>query len=79
VQQAVATQEVEKVAESHQALVAVVARHLVVADHAKADLAVGLFVNQMHVVVHLLRKVLVENKSKVAKQFVNYSLVNVEK
>jgi hypothetical protein len=67
----VATREAEEVAESHQALVAVAAHHHAAVDHAKADLVVGLFVNQMHVVVHLLPKVLVENKSKVAKQYVN--------
>jgi hypothetical protein len=48
-----------------------VAHLLAAVDHAKVDLAVGLFVNQMHVVVRLLRRVLVENKSKVAKQFVS--------
>jgi hypothetical protein len=72
VQQAVAIQEVEKVAEDHRALVAVVDHLHAAVDHAKADLAVGLFVNQMHVAVHLLPKVLVENKSKVAKQYVSY-------
>jgi hypothetical protein len=66
-----ATREVEKVAESHQALVAVVAHHHAAVDHAKVAHAVGLFVNQMHVVVRLLRRVLVENKLKVAKQFVS--------
>jgi hypothetical protein len=71
VQQAVAIREVEKVAVGHRALVAVVARHHAAADHAKVDLAVGLYVNQMHVAVHLLQKVLVENKSKVVRQFVN--------
>jgi hypothetical protein len=63
---------VEKVAESRQALVAPVAHHHGAVDHAKVDLAVGLFVNQMHVAVHLLLKVSVENKLKAARQFVNY-------
>jgi hypothetical protein len=71
VQQAVAIREVEKVAEDHRALVEVVARHHVAVDRAKVDLVVGLFVNQMHVAAHLLPKVLVENKSKVAKLFVS--------
>jgi hypothetical protein len=71
VQQAVAIREVEKVAVGHRALVAVVDHLHAVVDHAKADHAVGLFVNQMHVVVHLLLRVLVENKSKVAKLFVS--------
>jgi hypothetical protein len=66
-----ATREVEKVAESHQAPVAVAAHHHAVVDHAKVDHAVGLFVNQMHVVVHLLLKVSVENRLKVVRQFVN--------
>jgi hypothetical protein len=72
VQQAVAIREVEKVAEDHRALVAAVDHHHAAVDRAKVDLAVGLFVNQMHVAAHLLPKVLVENKSKVAKLFVNY-------
>jgi hypothetical protein len=63
---------VEKVAVSHQALVAVVVHHLAVVDHVRVDLAVGLFVNPMHVVAHLLPKVSVANKLKVAKLFVNY-------
>jgi hypothetical protein len=63
---------VEKVAVGHQALVAVVVRRLAVAAHAKVDLAVGLFVSQMHVAAHLLPKVSVANKLKVAKLFVNY-------
>jgi hypothetical protein len=71
VQQAVAIREVEKVAVGHRALVAVVGHLHAAVDHAKADRAVGLFVNQMHVVVHLLLRVLVENKSKVAKLFVS--------
>jgi hypothetical protein len=79
VQQAVAIREVEKVAESHRALVAPVAHHLVAAGRAKVDPVVGLFVNQMRVVAHLLPKVLVENKSKVARPFVNCLLVNVAK
>jgi hypothetical protein len=53
---------VEKVAESHRALVAPVVHHLVAVDRAKVDLVVGLFVNQMHDAVHLLPKVSVENK-----------------
>jgi hypothetical protein len=72
VQQAVATREVEKVVESHQALVAPVAHHHRAVDHAKVDRAVGLFVSQMLVVAHLLLKVSVENKLKAARQFVNY-------
>jgi hypothetical protein len=66
-----ATQEVEKVAENHQALVAVAAHHHAVVDHAKVDRAVGLFVNQMPVVAHLLLKVSVENRLKVVRRFVN--------
>jgi hypothetical protein len=62
---------VEKVAESHQALVAPAVHHHVAVDHAKAVLAVGLFVNQMHVAVRLLLKVLVENKLKGVKPFVS--------
>jgi hypothetical protein len=68
----VATREVEKVVESHRALVAPVAHHHVAVDHAKVDHAVGLFVNQMHVGAHLLLKVSVENRLKVVRQFVNY-------
>jgi hypothetical protein len=71
VQQAVAIREVEKVAVGHRALVVAVDHLHAAVDHAKADHAVGLFVNQMHVVVHLLLRVLVENKSKVAKLFVS--------
>jgi hypothetical protein len=71
VHQAVAIREVEKVAESHRALVAPVVHHLVAVDRAKVDLVVGLFVNRMLVVVHLLLKVLVENKLKAVRQFVN--------
>jgi hypothetical protein len=66
-----ATREVEKVVENHQAPVAVVAHHHAAVDHAKVDHAVGLFVNQMHVVAHLLLKVSVENRLKVVRQFVN--------
>jgi hypothetical protein len=72
VQQVAATREVEKVAESHRALVAPVAHHHVAVDHAKVDHVVGLFVSQMLAVVHLLLKVSVENKLKVVRQFVNY-------
>jgi hypothetical protein len=72
VHQAVAIREVEKVAEGHQALAAAAVHHLAVADHVKADLAVGPFVSQMRVVVHQLLKVLVVNKLKAVKRFVNY-------
>jgi hypothetical protein len=66
-----ATREVEKVVENHQVPVAVVAHPRAAVDHAKVDLAVGLFVNQMLVVAHLLLKVSVENRLKVVRQFVN--------
>jgi hypothetical protein len=72
VQQAVAIREAEKVAVGHRALVAVVVRHHVAVDHAKVDHAVGLFVNQMHAAVHQLLRVLVENKLKAVRLFVNY-------
>jgi hypothetical protein len=72
VHQAVAIREVEKVAEGHQALAAAAVHHLAVADRAKVDRVVGPFVSQMRVVVHQLLKVLVVNKLKAVKRFVNY-------
>jgi hypothetical protein len=72
VHQVVVTREVEKVAESRQALVALAAHHHVAVDHAKVGLAVGPFVSQMLVVAHLLPKVSVENRLKDVRQFVNY-------
>jgi hypothetical protein len=71
VQQAGVIREVEKVAVGHRALVAPVAHHHVAVDHVKADLVVGLFVNQMRVAVHLLLRVLVENKLKAVRLFVS--------
>jgi hypothetical protein len=67
-----ATREVEEVVENHQAQDAAAVHHLAVVAHVKADLGVAPFVNQMHVVVHLLQRVLVVNRSKVVRRFVNY-------
>jgi hypothetical protein len=67
-----ATREVEEVVENHQAQDAAAVHHLAAVAHVKADLVVGRFVSQMHVVVHLLQRVLVANRSKAVRRFVNY-------